>query len=116
MSTTDEHPATHAKQQAEHGPATGVRELPEAPAAPQLGVHAQLRNAEGLLLILDRGTKGECDLPGGPAGNELPAAALARQLLPLYEKLDFDPAAHYLTLRRPLAAAAARPAAAGGAA
>ncbi|GJF34093.1 N-acetyltransferase [Kitasatospora sp. NE20-6] len=37
--------------------------------------------------------------------------------LPLYEKLGFEPAAHYLTLRQPLAPAhAARPAAAGGAA
>ncbi|WP_404814215.1 hypothetical protein [Kitasatospora fiedleri] len=37
--------------------------------------------------------------------------------LPLYRKLGFDPAAHYLTLRHPLAAAGtARPATAGGAA
>ncbi|QKW17840.1 GNAT family N-acetyltransferase [Kitasatospora sp. NA04385] len=35
--------------------------------------------------------------------------------LPLYEKLGFDPAAHYLTLRHPLAeAVTVRPAAAGG--
>ncbi|MFC8716561.1 GNAT family N-acetyltransferase [Kitasatospora sp. NPDC057198] len=36
--------------------------------------------------------------------------------LPLYRKLGFDPATHYLTLRQPLAAGPARSAMAGGAA
>ncbi|GJF34091.1 hypothetical protein KNE206_67910 [Kitasatospora sp. NE20-6] len=76
MSTTDEHPVPPA----EHGPSTEVRELLEAHPAPLLGVHALLRDADGLLLVVDRGRQGGWDLPGGLAGSELPAGALARHL------------------------------------
>ncbi|MFF4344920.1 NUDIX domain-containing protein [Kitasatospora sp. NPDC001540] len=80
MSTTDEHPAPPAEQRAGHGASAEVRELLEAHAAPLLGAHALLRDAAGLLLVVDRGREGGWDLPGGPTGNELPADALARHL------------------------------------
>ncbi|MGW4694086.1 NUDIX hydrolase [Kitasatospora cineracea] len=80
MSTTDEHPAPPADRQTGHDPNTEARELLETRAAPLLGVHALLRDAAGLLLIVDRGKEGGWDLPGTPADNELPADALARHL------------------------------------
>ncbi|MFJ4676964.1 NUDIX domain-containing protein [Kitasatospora sp. NPDC088783] len=74
--STDQHPAPPA----EHGPSTEVRDLPQAHPAPLLGVRALLRDAEGLLLVVDRGGQSGWDLPGGPVGSELPTVALARHL------------------------------------